>query len=326
MRSTLFAILALAAGCVGSDLDDPNDLGSVDEALQQSNGKNLNGTSLNGKNLNGAALNGRSLNGKNLNGPVLGGFALTGVYLDGSQLRGTLRGAAVSGAAIVGAELQGVDDSGTVVRLRIDRAAALAAPNDDVWSYNVSWLSGAGWQPICGLGDGGAPVGAIALDGRWDLRDGVKGGGDHIVDPGIITFGCRAIGATAKCVEMGYKPWRSVHGVSLASYHQACTRMVRADLCGNGHSYTRDGRLINVYDGLGVQVRDSTMKWAFEAEWTPSGARCMSVDLRDRLLSNIGVPLCALGLVNLTCGNTAHFATGTLVMDEVSASELKIGL
>ena len=59
---------------------------------------------------------------------------------------------------------------------------------------------------------------------------------------------------------------------SLADYHQACTRMLRADYCGDGTPHTVDGTLINIYDGIGIQ-RD-TDDWAFEAEWTTTGARC----------------------------------------------------
>ena len=38
--------------------------------------------------------------------------------------------------------------------------------------------------------------------------------------------------------------------MSLASYHQACTRMARADYCGDGTSHTQDGTWIEYYDKL----------------------------------------------------------------------------
>ena len=67
---------------------------------------------------------------------------------------------------------------------------------------------------------------AFPLRGQWD-RDGRR-----ISDKGF-TLTCAA-DAQGKCVRFGYKPWKVVRGgVSLADYHQACIRMVRADYCGN---------------------------------------------------------------------------------------------
>jgi hypothetical protein len=85
------------------------------------------------------------------------------------------------------------------------------------------------------------------------------------------SFSCRT-GAIAKCVAWGYAPWKV--GTDL---HQACTRMVRADYCGTGVSYTKDGTLIDVYDTKGVQLPtlgDASL--AFEAGWGPGGAVCAS--------------------------------------------------
>ena len=53
-------------------------------------------------------------------------------------------------------------------------------------------------------------------------------------------------GAIAKCVLWGYRPWATYNGTPLAQYHQACTRMVRADYCGTGTSYTVTGNRISV--------------------------------------------------------------------------------
>jgi hypothetical protein len=87
------------------------------------------------------------------------------------------------------------------------------------------------------------------------------------------------MGAIAKCIDAGYKPWKSVNGTSLANHHQACTRMLRADYCGTGASYTTDGMALNVLDSLGIQrdTRGSTPQydWTFDAEWDADGARCI---------------------------------------------------
>jgi len=108
----------------------------------------------------------------------------------------------------------------------------------------------------------GAPRHAVPLANRWDYRSGVEGGGSEIEEPSRFTFACAGY-ALAECVEMGYRSWATalscVGGdckkVSLAPLHQACTRMLRADYCGDGASFTINGTLINVYDHLGDPKR-----------------------------------------------------------------------
>src|SRR5207247_755467 len=128
---------------------------------------------------------------------------------------------------------------------------------------------------------------ALALAGRW-RTDGSK---DHT--PGSFTFGCRKIGAIAKCLDLGYKPWldcranavaRGGVGVNcitqtLDEYHQACVRMMRADFCGNGKSWTIDGHALNVYDSIYINHSDREAypqyNWWFEGEWGPNGPTCV---------------------------------------------------
>src|SRR5207244_135325 len=68
----------------------------------------------------------------------------------------------------------------------------------------------------------------------------------------------------------------------LKDYHQACTRMARADYCGNGTSHTVEGNLIDMYDNLGIRTRSVTAErgvdpslLSFEAAWGPDGAYCL---------------------------------------------------
>lgn len=105
---------------------------------------------------------------------------------------------------------------------------------------------------------------AMLLSGTWDET------GKHISNDNI-TVACTS-GVLAKCVRMGYKPWKKVAGVSLQDYHQACTRMARADYCGNGISHTQDGTLIDVYDRLRIQQPDKDSNLVFEAAWGVDGA------------------------------------------------------
>src|SRR5262249_37188157 len=84
---------------------------------------------------------------------------------------------------------------------------------------------------------------------------GLRGGGDFIDDPDAVTFACEGY-AIYKCISVGYAPWVTFDGHQLADYHQACTRMIRADYCGDGRSWTKDGVWINLYDELSIQNDD----------------------------------------------------------------------
>jgi len=106
---------------------------------------------------------------------------------------------------------------------------------------------------------------AIPLTGSWDET------GAHTESSDMITYGCTS-GVLAKCVRFGYKPWKNVKGKSLRDYHQACTRMTRADYCGNGKGHTREGTPIDIYDEIGIQKKTPNSGMVFEAAWSPDGA------------------------------------------------------
>jgi hypothetical protein len=303
------------------------------------NGMMLNGMMLNGMMLNGMLLNGMLLNGKMLNGGLLtsqlsaadqlgsvdrsgatlGGQRLSRIDVGAGGLHATaVDGSALAGADLIGARLTGHTGIGVPVPLRIDDAQTDAAPNDDIVLYDVSYQLGNSWYPLCGVDGNGNQMPAVAVSGRWNLWQGVSSGGDHVEDGYTFTFGCIE-DAVGKCARLGYKPWQkrqvcsggTCTTVDLGDYHQACTRMVRADYCGDGRSHTVDGTVINVYDGIGIQVDDQP--WYFEAEWVPAGARCVT---HQRVVDLSVVPGCAGRLMDNTCGSRSHFATGTLLMDE----------
>lgn len=314
----------LASGDLATDGVPEEVIETSDDAVVQGNGVRLNGEYLNGAHLNGVYLNGVALNGVRLNGNALGGTLLSDVRVDGSVIsarRGLQR---ISGAALVGSIFSATLSDGSAAEVRIDGFAELSPPHaaHDVFTYDVVSrpVGSPTWTPLCGM-EAGARVRAIAMAGRWDYRVGVVGGGSKIADPNALTFACRGA-AIAKCVEMGYKPWAttsvcsggSCSTVSLADHHQACTRLIRADYCGNGEAHTRNGRPVNVFDGLGIQ-NDTQLLWLMEAEWDAQGARCISIDRRQLL----DIPSCYLDRVldNLLCGNRSRFQRGTLLMDEI---------
>lgn len=314
-RIALVTFGLVLAGCAYESEEGEPPVGEVQSAVAEENGISLNGISLNGISLNGISLNGHSLNGHSLNGATLGGVSLASLALNGTRFR-------VDGDdddfSIVGTRLVGLLDNGTSITTRIDSMKKDSAPGSDVRRYGVSYRTQNSWKPLCGVDADGAPILAIPLEGRWDGRQGVAGGGAKIDDPSSFTFAC-AGHALAKCVELGYEPWSKVkvctpgqgcQKKSLAPFHQACTRMLRADYCGNGTSYTADGTVINLYDAVGIQA--DTESWNLEAEWTEGGARCMA----RRRLASTAVPTCQAALYSPSCGSSSHFSSGTLLMNE----------
>ena len=253
------------------------------------NGRGLNGRGLNGRGLNGRGLNGRGLNGRGLNDALLantlsrvafapavlaGGTAVSDASLDGTALVAHSGGRTYSAADFAGAYFTGKLGDGTSVLLRIDSVTP-AASATDLDLYQVSWFNPGrhgGWSAIC-TDDQGQPTAASAVANYWDYSQGTATGGSKIYDSHAFTFACEE-GAIYKCMDWGYRPWESVGGQSMDAYHQACTRMTRADYCGDGNSNTIDGSWINLYDNLGIQVDTDT--WEFEAQWSANGATCLA--------------------------------------------------
>lgn len=58
--------------------------------------------------------------------------------------------------------------------------------------------------------------------------------------------------------------------------HQACTRMLRGDYCGDGQAHTKNGTMIDLYDTAGIQSSDPDPGMTFEAAWGKDGAVCVS--------------------------------------------------
>ncbi|RJS20246.1 hypothetical protein DRW03_21115 [Corallococcus sp. H22C18031201] len=299
-------------GC-GSEWGPPVPLAASSQGAELStpNGRNLNGRNLNGRNLNGSDLSGMLIAVDYANarqGPTL--RPLDSVRLVGSSFVGNIGTHVLSGADFVGVRFKGRLGEGGAVELRVDDADQGTGAEHDVWSYAVSFLDKDGqWRSIC-RGPNDEPLRAIPAAGRWDYRQGVPGaGGAKLDDPSAFTFACEGA-AIAKCIHFGYKPWAlRPDGRSLAAYHQACTRMVRADFCGDGESHTQDGQWVNVYDAIGVQ--QDTEPWVPEAEWDVSGSRCFTAVTRAH--TEVSCP----GRLNRPdCGASAHFQAGTLLMSE----------
>jgi len=275
--------------------------------------RRANGPVLNGINPNGTLLN-RMLVSVRYDGALREGMStpLEEVWLEGSTFHGLMGAEELSGLDFQQMRFVGDLEDGTTVTLRIDSVQPGTGTEQDIWSYRVSYQepTDGQWYPLCKAADG-TPADAIPLEGLWDYRQGVAGGGSKIHDTTTFTFACEGA-VLAKCVRYGYPPWRSVNGVSLADHHQACTRLLRADFCGDGTPHTVEGNMVNLYDTLNVQV--DTENWAAEAEWTPTGAQCFTSQTRST------TPIqCADGRLVSTCGTS--FSSGVLFISETPGSQ-----
>ena len=298
VASLAFVSCAWVAGC------DDTSTGSsaIELRTKAKNGPVLNTAELNGVTLNGVTLNGVTLNGVTLNGVTLNGVTLNGVTLNGTSFGGTQ---IVDGIL---QEMSGTDFIGTQMTLLINGGLFVLSFNDiqldnnnpggDVYLYDISVYDVLNdvSSPLCT--QDGDPAPAIPLRNYWDAETG-----DRIDDSAVVTFACRG-GALAKCVDWGYRPWASgtrcdpqtntCEQFSLTEFHQACTRMVRNDYCGDGTAYTLNGTLIDAYDRLNPNIQAEATAdhplWGVEAEWGPDGAVCAGTSLRLQHLDEQGVP------------------------------------
>jgi hypothetical protein len=310
------ASLLVFAACNAGPMEEPNalTLARQNQMLNEPNTVLLNGRTLNGRTLNGSDLTGVIISVRYAGATLSSGAALSGVVAEASKLKGTAGGVTYEGTAFVGATFVGNmgDSSGgtsSTVTLKVQSVTAAPSPNADLLLHTVNYYDTATstWRPAC-LDSAGNAVPALALPGRWDYRSATAGGGKYTHDSTVFTFACTS-GAIGKCALWGYRPWATRNGEALSFYHQACTRMVRADYCGDGTSHTTNGTVIDLYDKLGIQQDTST--WTLEAQWTPTGAHCFKAKNRATT-----VPRCYSSSYETSC-STPWATNGILMMTEI---------
>jgi hypothetical protein len=297
--TALLLSLPLCAACA-PDMDAPGaelagsvarlDAHDAEDALEAEISSNVvqNGIDWNGIKINGTQLNGIKINGIKINGIKINGTQLNGVTLDtfqivnGTQLSGTIQGGTpLELYDFIGSTMVAEDEKGNDVALRID--AIEEADDPEIIWYTIALAKGGVWTHACGTDAAtGEPIRAIPLPGRWDLREGAPGGGSYIDDDGMFTFACEG-SVVQKCVDAGYKPWGTATECDgdtcaerpLKEAHQACTRMMRADYCGDGAPHTIEHTLINLWDAFSIQ-EEADSSFSFEAEWASGGASCIN--------------------------------------------------
>jgi hypothetical protein len=298
------------------------------------NGVNWNGLTWNGVNWNGVNWNGINWNGVNWNGLTWNGINWNGIHWNSSRVDGSEvvvykqdgeKITEFSGEELIGMEIVLMvdvrDEEGETTSMPFIIRVDDIYPDEnwpDVYYYDMV-LAPAGsddYRPLCNDGLGNA-VPAIPMQNYWDEVTG-----DRIDDPGVVTFACTS-GVIAHCAQWGYRPWAEAKRcdtwykdkkgkndcqmVPLADYHQACTRMARADYCGTGEAWTVPGTPIDIYDHLFNQIESPETDWPIEAEWTPDGAYCLN-DIRQQGWKAEGkYPQCNNGMAKKAwdCGSLA---------------------
>ena len=222
----------------------------------------------------------------------------------------------LQGKELIGITLTSFDEQGRYLRLKIEDIQPDSQDKDrEVYLYTVLYHSATNnrWDTLCQTDPAGINQ-AIPLTGRWDKTGAY-------IDDNSITFTCTN-GALAKCVRWGYKPWKSIRGESLRDYHQACTRMVRADYCGNGVGHTKDGTPIDIYDRLGIQQRTKKSGMSFEAAWGVEGAVYLNRTRFSNAISQLQQE-CPEKLIQMLSSQKADSSNSLPRLSQTSASTAK---
>jgi hypothetical protein len=276
------AALGASACAPGAVATSSSEQASTQRAVLQQQGMQLQGMQLQGMQLQGMAMRGFQLAGATLGGAPLSNLRVEHGELVAEQDRAALRGAALIGAQLY-AQVGDPEADPPVTMLVEYRITDIVEedPKYDPTDTGSTWLytldqrvdRTGSWQPACGADLDGRGV-AIPLAATWNSH------GDRVESSSLFTFGCTT-GVIAKCYRWGYRPWVTGYG-DLAAMHWACTRLARADYCGDGVSHTQDGTWINLWDNLpapgpiqqhGPRTPDGMH---FEAGWNTDGAVCLS--------------------------------------------------
>jgi hypothetical protein len=279
--------LDLCSAVLGIALAACNATGPVTSTKVQP-GINMQGINMQGINMQGINMQGMTMYGFSVDNANLGGPPLSNVHVEAGEVVASIGGHVVRGTDLVGAHFHAqVRDVSVNPPVTLDaeyRVTAIAQEDSQYDPTNTGntflytleqWVADTGsWQTACPADLDGRNV-AIPLAAIWDEH------GDRSVASGLFTFGC-TYGVIAKCYRWGYRPWITGYG-DLATMHWTCTRLARADYCGNGISHTHNGTTINVWDTLPppgpIQSHGGPLPptgMFFEAGWNTGGAVCLS--------------------------------------------------
>jgi hypothetical protein len=181
----------------------------------------------------------------------------------------------------VGETFQAVRNASSASKVDVKLESASTDPSGSGFIlYKVKYFDPAspssGWLDYCGPGGTNK---AVVLMGTWDKE------AKFSPSPSGNPFSFACIDTAAGKCQRDPKLYNTTLSDTLPSdYFQACTRMLRADYCGDGKSHTVTGRPISVKDKLGRNagwdhVPDGR-PWVYETGWGRDGANCVRGDAR----------------------------------------------
>ncbi len=157
-----------------------------------------------------------------------------------------------------------------------------------VATYGLDYQSVGERKGVCaGLGRDGTNVTIVAGETYDDATKTVTPD-----QPAFATFACRGH-ALAKMRLMGYAP-NDGYG-STWEDRQATLKMLTADYCGTGESFTVVGQPLSWLDRLGLFTPDVAKASKLEARWDLDGAQCLDTPRavkRDEVEAACSIPRC----------------------------------
>ena len=276
IRSAILIVPLFALGCGDRFAGAAAPLGSSATALITSQGQQLQGQQLQGASLAGGPATSAPALVHRYDGWIAGRRRLSARIIQGQLSAQDDHGRTLSDAGLIGVLVpadQGATRVWTVIR---DVKPDPTFPEGGTSLYSIDVVAADGsTSPLC-RPDASGTAAAIPIAALFDDH------GDRVESTAQFTFSCTA-GVMAKCYRWGYRPWLqgAVPSQEFTDLHQACTRMARADYCGNGQTWTHDGTLINLWDhapapGPFQDHGTPPPDFVFEAGWSTKGAVCLS--------------------------------------------------
>lgn len=292
LRASSFLLLLITTACIETDPDDLAPAADVERCLGCTWGPPvLNTHLLNGLPVDALDLSGgfyRDMQLVSVSVPQDGGLGpVVDLRAEEGVLFGTTQsGDKVSADAFVGSvwEIEDHRFGGPPVATTMTITDFKQEPTHARYTFtHVSPLTWEKEMSTCDIDPYTGEASVILFQDLEVETDGTMHDAEH-----LLYFGCVS-GAVGKAVLWGYTPWE--HGFDA---HQTATRVVRADYCGDGISWTEQG--------TGLQLEDVQQVWSFadpaqstEAIWGPDGALCLKeprLDYNVECANGFSLPNC----------------------------------
>lgn len=209
----------------------------------------------------------------------------TKVWAEDGQIKAVDAGSSYSGMQLVGSKWELTLVNGASETPAMMWIASATMVGGGVWRYNFQHLDGNGAvATLCDPDTNGSTFAYPLTDVTVNTTTG-----DVTARQNTLYLACIS-GALGKAVDWGYAPW----DIGVPEY-EASVRVVRADYCGDGDSWTQPGTGLQLDDIWGVNDFGSAAA-ATEALWGANGALCLGstrVGGQTVTCGGVALPVCA---------------------------------